>query len=289
MKFVFGFPAFAKFLRTKRFSFWSCLSVTLITIISCVEEEPVESFAQPHTKRLVIDGMITSEYKPQLVRLNFSSGYDLANVTPEPASGAQVLISDGASLFVLTETEVGIYATDSISGVPGRSYTVTIELDGARYQGSDTMIPILAHEPLTFVEEADHFEFPYRPHLFGFDFPNRYDLVFFKQDSAEVPNGATRSERTLYTHPKLEPNGVFQFVATDHLRFSGSDWYVKQRKYSISYEYYEFLRAVFSETDWRGSLLDTTPGNVPSNISNDAVGFFSACDVSTLIYPYPTK
>ena len=210
---------------------------------------------------------------------------------PEPASGAQVTINDGLTWYQLIEVEEGIYVTDSLSGIPGRTYKLVVVLDGNVYEGQDTMEPIETHEQLAFVEEGDHFEFPYRPHLFGFDAPNRYDMVFFKPDSLVPDEMSTTvgSSRTLYTHPRLEPNGVFQFIATDHLRFSGSDWWVEQKKYSISNEYYQFLRAIFSETDWRGSLLDTTPGNVPTNISNNALGFFSACEVDVLVYPFPTK
>ena len=61
-----------------RFSALSVFTIALVAVVSCVEEEPVELYAQPHSKRLVIDGMITSEFKPHRVSLTFSAGYDKA-------------------------------------------------------------------------------------------------------------------------------------------------------------------------------------------------------------------
>ena len=52
------------------------------------------------------------------------------------------------------------------------------------------------------------------------------------------------------------------------------------RKYALSNEYAEYLRAVLLETKWRGGFLDSQPANVPSNFSNGALGFFSVCAVT---------
>ncbi|WP_020526178.1 DUF4249 family protein [Flexithrix dorotheae] len=268
-----------------------------VYLTSCVDQIPVEEFAVPHQAKIAVEGLITSEQKAHTVKLHYSTDYGKVNQPPEPVEKALVTISDGQNNFELDEVSPGIYQTDSlVKGGVGVKYYLKIEWNGEVYEAEDEMQPINSHEQLTFVEEAGRMEFPYRPHLFGFDLPNKYDVTFFVPDSIvdanpDLPDWILQKKwttKTFHTHPLMEPNGIFEFVATDHLIFNNPNYWVKQKKYSISPEYYNFLRAMFSETDWRGSLLDTTPGNVPTNLSNGAVGFFAACAVDSLLYPYPT-
>ena len=49
---------------------------------------------------------------------------------------------------------------------------------------------------------------------------------------------------------------------------------------SISKEKFEFYMAIVLETDFSGSFFSGPPSNVPSNISNGALGFFSASAVT---------
>ncbi|MFW5726204.1 MAG: hypothetical protein ACOCX0_07130, partial [Bacteroidota bacterium] len=50
-------------------------------------------------------------------------------------------------------------------------------------------------------------------------------------------------------------------------------------KYSLNNEYAAYLRALLSETQWQGSLFETARANLPGNISNGGLGYFSACAV----------
>jgi hypothetical protein len=49
-----------------------------------------------------------------------------------------------------------------------------------------------------------------------------------------------------------------------------------------------FIRTLLSETEWRGGLFDVQPGNVQTNLSEGAVGYFAVSTVvgdSTIILP----
>ena len=50
-------------------------------------------------------------------------------------------------------------------------------------------------------------------------------------------------------------------------------------KYSLTDEYAAYLRALLAETEWQGSIFEDARGNLPSNISNGGLGYFSACSV----------
>jgi hypothetical protein len=55
---------------------------------------------------------------------------------------------------------------------------------------------------------------------------------------------------------------------------------VIRTKYSVSPTYKVFLRAMLSETEWRGGVFDAQRADVPTNLSQGAVGFFA---VSTVV------
>jgi hypothetical protein len=55
---------------------------------------------------------------------------------------------------------------------------------------------------------------------------------------------------------------------------------VIRKRYSVSPSYKAFLRAVLSETEWRGGVFDAQRADVPTNLSQGAIGFFA---VSTVV------
>ena len=78
-----------------------------------------------------------------------------------------------------------------------------------------------------------------------------------------------------FTHPNISVNGLLNFEEAHFYGFR-SNRIVRQRHYSLSDQYYDFLNSLFLETEWRGTLFDTTPASVRGNMSNGALGFFSA-------------
>ena len=54
---------------------------------------------------------------------------------------------------------------------------------------------------------------------------------------------------------------------------------VIREKESVSGKYEEYLRGVLSETDWRGGVFDVLPGNARTNLSEGALGYFTAAEV----------
>ena len=86
---------------------------------------------------LVIDGIITNEPGPYIIRLSKSSTvYDPEYI---PVSGAKMVISDDFNTEeALVEIEPGVYSTDpfGIRGEVGGKYRITINTDGKTYQSN---------------------------------------------------------------------------------------------------------------------------------------------------------
>jgi len=55
---------------------------------------------------------------------------------------------------------------------------------------------------------------------------------------------------------------------------------ILRKKYSLSDDHQKFLRTMLSETEWNWGVFDVLLGNVYTNLSDGAVGFFS---VSTVV------
>jgi hypothetical protein len=51
---------------------------------------------------------------------------------------------------------------------------------------------------------------------------------------------------------------------------------VFREKESVSSSYGDFLRGILSETDWRGGVFDVLPGNASTNLTEGAIGYFTA-------------
>lgn len=47
-----------------------------------------------------------------------------------------------------------------------------------------------------------------------------------------------------------------------------------RKKYSLTLDHQNFLRSLLAEIDWRGGGFDAAPGNVLTNLSEGAVGYF---------------
>ena len=265
------------------------LFFSLIYLSSCEEEYDLAVIEAAPI--LVVDGQITTAFQKHQIKLSQSAGYNPEDGFP-PVSDALVQISDGSTVFPLSNVGPGLYETDSIQGVPGNIYTLTIDWKGQQYTGRDTMPTIPStFEAVDFSQEEQHRTFEYRRHQFGFPEANKWELIIAIRDSTDIPNfdisilgqqigveviGAGDYVFSYFTHPNIEVNGLMNFEEA-HFYGYRNPRIVTQKRYSLSDAYYQFLRAVFMETEWRGTLFDSTPANVTGNINNGALGFFSAC------------
>ncbi len=267
------------------------LCFIFIVFITLACQEIVDLEVETSAPLLVVDGLITTERKQHEVRLGQTADYGLKEYPP--ATNAFVTISDENNTFQMSEISDGVYITDdSIAGEVGKVYTLRIAWSGNVYQAMDTLPEVTDFEPIFFGEGFPNEDFEFRRHQFGFSEANRWEQWVTRTEplpgnvnpsslgqqigvSFDIDNGYVFN---WFTHPKIEVSGVFQFEETHFYGFRGGNR-VAQRKFSLSDQHYAFWRTVFLETEWRGSLFDTEPTNVITNVSNGAVGFFGASAV----------
>ena len=272
---------------------WKLLILLILVSVAsaCVEEIEIQA-GESITENLIIEGQITNELTRHEVKITRSSQF-VSQSPPEPVTGMRVTIAAPNRTHVLTELTPGHYFTDSIAGVPGIAYTLQVTGEGQVYQATDLMPEIPDDfEPATFTLQRDFLDYEFRRHQFGFPEPNYWELHIFREDfpefeidweslgkqvGVEVDENLTYTF-TYYTHPTIEVNGLLDFEIPHYFGFN-SNFEVLHKRFGLSATYYEFLRAVFMETEWRGTLFPSAPGNIRGNVSEGAFGYFRAMSV----------
>ena len=96
----------------------------------------------------------------------------------------------------------------------------------------------------------------------------------------------TLAKTYYYTLESIDVNQIFKPDQNNNQFPAGS--IVLRKKYSMSENQQEFYRTFLSETQWRGSPFDIQKGNVATNLSEGAIGFFAVSTVvsdTTVIVP----
>ncbi len=265
--------------------------IVLTVFISCKKEIDIELNNDKYSK-LVVEGHITTEKKAHTIKLTRTISY-FANQPVPLETGAFVEIKEqgNPNSFILTETSPGIYQTDnSVAGKTGKDYSLYIKTsDGKEYSA-------LAH--LDTCPDMDYIDYEYkefpRPH--GKDTMKIYVLKLYAQDPAGVQNNYMFN---IYINGVLDNDTLREAVYDSDEFFDGSylpgveiyyleaeklktdSSHIKVEMLSIPKELIDYNLAIMFETDYRGSPFDGPPANIPSGISNGALGFFYASDISS--------
>lgn len=229
--------------------------------------------------QIVIQGNITNLGGPYYVKINKSVSFDADNTYPA-VSGAIVSVLDSNTnvrdYFIQTGNE-GYYASNNLSGQIGHTYKLSVIVDGEEYTSSSTMPDYVGIDELTFT----------RTKIFN-------QVRNLPQVNFTDPAGVTN----YYTFTLLVNNVPYKaFYALDDRLTDGNN--IKQQLYMDSayiqsddvvtvvmasvdknvYNYYNVLQS-------NSGASSTTPSNPPSNITNNALGYFGAScvDVKSITF-----
>lgn len=248
-------------------------------VISCTKIIDID-LNDDDSKKLVVDAEFSTLEKEHLVKLNISANYFSAD-TPMGASGAQVSVTDGVNTIDFLEVEPGIYKTDPLAkAIPNTDYTLNITYDGVSYTANNYCDSV---PDLDSVVVEPVFESPgvTEPDYFRIRISTQEKLGFGDYYAWKVfVNGVLENDtitEQISTDDVFFPDGtyfnLFELTRLDDLE-SGDTIMVAQ--YAISKETYDAYFAILLQTEFRGGIFDTPPADVPTNLSEGAVGLFSA-------------
>lgn len=247
----------------------------MFAFASCQKVIDIEVNTSP--SQLVIEGNITNVREPQTIKISRSVAYTNNNVYPA-VSGAMVTVRDNlGTTWRFNETATpGTYRSSSMIGNAGRTYTLNVTTDNNTYTAASTMPAAVRADSITLTDVtfggttrkmvAVHYTDPK-------NIANQYRYIL-------RVNGRPTSRIYVFDDRLKDGN-----IGKDEL-FPGNDDDDDRNQLQTGdvaeVEIQNIDKNVFNywftlrQQSRGGPGGATTPGNPPSNISNNALGYFSA-------------
>ena len=262
-------------------------AILFLVIISygCVKETNWPLPGKP-LPQIVVDGVITDESKSQSIRITLP--VTELNATPQPVTGADVVISNADSTWRLSENlqKPGFYMTSpTFLATLNKTYSLIIYMNDKIYSAKTYMVAGTAFNELQYVKnEGDTlYHIDWVANGFSYEKPAMWEILL---DWSKVPghsaadSSATHARLLFYTLPTLDVSEIFAPKVEEILFPAGT--IITERRYSLTPEHAEFVREMLLETNWTGGFFSLDNSNVTTNMTNGAIGYFGACAVTSL-------
>lgn len=241
--------------------------ITALLMITACSEDIIDIDFAAFEKSIVIEGTVSDRPGDCIVKLSRIENY-FEDGFSTTISGADVFLSDEkGNSEKLNEVSAGTYSLPDFAGSPGVTYKLDVSADGESYFAT-AAIP----EPV----ELDSIETEYLSY-------NNYNLVLYIKNKNDIDE---------YARIKIYKNGYLleeklyldQHVDDETVMIKEEGFRRLDRAeieiISISKSTYKYLLDLqeledMGDTD-ATEIVQLAAGNPNSNISNDALGYFSA-------------
>jgi len=275
--------------------------IIMILLWSCTEKIDVK--LDSSYERLSVYGEVTNIRKTHTIKLSRTADY-FSNRPAKGISGARVRIFDNFSEFELTENDTldGVYETgSSFAGIPGWTYTLLIENVDIDEDGKTETYSAVSLMPPAVQMDSIHLSY------LSNSFVSGWQVLLYAQDQGGFKNYYLFKT---YKNQILQTDSLSEYVFRNDLLFDGqytkgvvvqflndddpSERAVEGDRItlelnSINSSYYQFLSEAQNEILPKIPLFSGPPSNVRSNISGNAVGFFTAYAVSRATRIVPSR
>jgi len=224
-------------------------------------------------KKIVVDAVLTDQEGGCMVKLSKTKKFEEDNSFNGLAGAAVSIRDENGAVTQLTESQPGVYKHATLKGMPGKTYELTISVEGQTIKGSSTM-PEPVHLDSVYIKKQKFFD---EDEIFAnvmFVDPggikNYYRVVQFINGVKSNVNflldddlsDGKQFNSTLYFLPdddkkKIKPGDVVT------IEMQGID--------AAVYKYWFSLDQSAS-----GSSSSAAPSNPVSNLSGGVLGYFSA-------------
>jgi hypothetical protein len=243
---------------------------------------PIENVANDF---IVVEGIITNEFKQQTIKLTRT--ISAPNETPEPVTGAEVIVSTIDSVYTFSEdsTKPGVYNSNvPFAGIVSNEYTLFINATGNIITAKAIMPQGADFQFLRYNRQAGKgmlYNIVWVAGQYNAESPAMYEILL---DWSIVPGyegasyDSTHARLLHYTLPTLDVSQMFAPAMETVLFPKGT--IITEKRYSLSTQHAAFIRALLAETNFQGGLFNSVPSNLPVNLSNNGIGFFGASAVT---------
>lgn len=253
------------------------LYIILILLTLSCERATEWDFEEPAPIIMVVEGVITNNPDFNYVRLSIPSSRP--GDPPQPLSTPHVAIISPRGTHPLnpSTTENGLFTpSPPITGVIDEGYRLYIEILGFEFISSPVFM-----QPVAPLQELRYYELQYNPGYFVINPLDESDPSYTEHiciyENPDLPGDTITRRFNTYRLATIDVNQFFK-PAAERLVFPEGTMVIR-KKYSLSNSHQQFIRAMLSETEWNGGWFDVVPGNLETNMSSGAIGWFGACSV----------
>ncbi|MAX80888.1 MAG: hypothetical protein CL843_12040 [Crocinitomicaceae bacterium] len=208
------------------------------------------------------------------VTLSRTVNFDASNNFPV-ISGAIVILNDGLNTDTLNEDSAGHYSTTAITGTPGTTYELYVNVEGETYTAYSTMPQPVSIDSVYIKTEEGFFgdddEDYIRVQFYDPDGVNnyyRYNIIV-NQTNEKL---TSISDDEINQGELIERNLLGQKDDNDENQFVSGDT-ASVFLYALDKDVYDYYRTL---NDLTGNFSAAAPANPLTNFNNNALGFFSA-------------
>lgn len=246
-------------------------------------------------ERLVIEARLERRQNDssgrQEIRLTTTDRFD-SESAPPPALGAAVQVTDDAGdAWTFTTAAPGLYVATGLVPALGRSYTLSIDYQGERYQASHPFVPVAPIDSLYFLFKAEGLaagDSGFRATIDYTDPPgarNFYLWELLVDDTLRIdPNPGNRF--TTISEDRFFDGGRVVGYQPNHHEAIEPGQRVAVRQVALSEPAYRYYFALFEQTGGRGGPFSVPPASVRGNVANRTtpghypLGFFYVAGVA---------
>jgi hypothetical protein len=248
--------------------------------ISCTKVLDIKIDSQ--ADRVVIEGLITNQVAPFTVKLSKTLALADSNTYPKINNAFVSIGDDAGHLDTLQFIANGLYETNGLrQGVVGRTYFLTVKVDGQTYIAQDKLFSVSRIDSLYMeYKQAGSglgiTEDGYYAYFNSTDPPNEknyYNLTIFRNGSSVLKSNQLDISDDRFLAPVIIGSRLpGKFNLGDKVVF---------KLYSLSEPAYNYYYGVSLQLQNDGGFFSTPPANAPNNLSDGALGFFQASSVSS--------
>ena len=239
----------------------------IVLLFACKKVITLDLSTAPTT--IVIEGNVTNEQDPYQVTINKTVGFYQSNTFPT-VSGAIVKITDSTTGITdsLTEGKAGIYTTSKLAGVIGHTYLLDVIAEGKEYKASSTMPKQVTLDSISFLTTAAFGKFNTNAVVNFQDPPGVSNYYNFIESFRNIPPKQIHVLDDRISDGRYISRQLFNDSTINHRDT------VDVEMQCIDKNVFKYLEELSGQDATNGQ--PTSPADPTSNITNGALGYFSA-------------
>ncbi|QKJ29072.1 DUF4249 domain-containing protein [Mucilaginibacter mali] len=245
-------------------------SILHMAIASC--QRVIDIKIGNNDEKIVIEGKLTNVAGVQTITISKTVAYDDANVYP-PVTGAAVTVASTTGTTTFKETQPGQYTLANTRGRSGTAYTMTVKLGDKTYTATSVMPNQVTLDSINISGLAVGKKTVKTVSAFYHDPPdavNQYNFLMFV-NGVQVKQVFTINDNL--SNGRIVNSTLYQY----DIELKTGDK-VEVEMQCIDKNVYNYWYNL-GQQGGNGPANSATPSNPTSNISNGALGYFSAYTV----------